>query len=111
MLSHDVAAQLYEYIRRHWHLATDDDADSPLDELRRSAMLQGPVSQSAGPWYTFYCRGGRISDTPTMPALTIARLITVPPTLHTPMCAPVPVKAGLITFDCLAECKVKKGLL
>ena len=57
VLSHDVAKQLYEYIRRHWHLAADDDADSPLDDLRRSAMLQGPVGQSAGPWYAVYCRG------------------------------------------------------
>jgi hypothetical protein len=57
VLSHDVAAQLYEYIRRHWHLAADDDADSPLDDLRQSAMLQGPVSQSAGPWYAVYCQG------------------------------------------------------
>ena len=57
VLSDDVAKQLYEYIRQHWHLATDDDADSPLDDLHRSAMLQGPVSQSAGPWYAVYCRG------------------------------------------------------
>lgn len=57
MLSHDVAKQLYDYIRRHWHLATDDEADDPLDNLRRSAMLQGPVGQSAGPWYAVYCRG------------------------------------------------------
>lgn len=57
MLSHDVAKQLYDYIRCHWHLAADDDADSPLDELRRSAMLQGPIGQSAGPWYAVYCRG------------------------------------------------------
>ena len=57
VLSHDVAAQLYEYIRRHWHLAIDDEADDPLDDLRRSAMLQGPVGQSAGPWYAVYCRG------------------------------------------------------
>lgn len=32
VLSHEVAKQLYEYIRRHWHLAADDDADSPLDD-------------------------------------------------------------------------------
>jgi GR25 family glycosyltransferase involved in LPS biosynthesis len=57
VLSHEVAAQLYEYIRRHWHLATDDEANDPLDDLRRSAMLQGPVGQSAGPWYAVYCRG------------------------------------------------------
>lgn len=57
VLCHDVAKQLYEYIRRYWHLVTDDDADNPLDELRRSVMLQGPVSQSAGPWYAVYCRG------------------------------------------------------
>lgn len=57
VLSRDVAAQLYDYIRRHWHLATDDEADDPLDDLRRSAMLQGPVGQSAGPWYAVYCRG------------------------------------------------------
>lgn len=57
VLSHDVAKQLYEYFRRHWHLATDEDADSPLDDLRRSAMLQGPVSESAGPWYAVHCLG------------------------------------------------------
>lgn len=57
VLSLDVAKQLYEYIRRNWHLAADDDADSPLDDLRRSAVLQGPVGQSAGPWYAVYCRG------------------------------------------------------
>lgn len=40
VLSQDVAAQLYEYIRRHWHLATDDEADDPLDDLRRSGARQ-----------------------------------------------------------------------
>lgn len=57
VLCHDVAKQLYEYIRRHWHLATDEDAENPLDDLRRSAMLQGPVNQSAGPWYAVHCQG------------------------------------------------------
>lgn len=57
VLSHEVAKQLYEYIRRHWHLVTDDEVENPLDNLRRSAMLQGPVGKSAGPWYAVYCRG------------------------------------------------------
>lgn len=57
VLSQDVAAQLYEYIRRHWHLVSDDDVKNPLDELRRSPMLQRPAADSAGPWYAVHCQG------------------------------------------------------
>ena len=59
VLSQDVAAQLYEYIRRdgHWHLVADDELADPIDDLRRSCMLQGPVGASAGPWYAVACKG------------------------------------------------------
>jgi len=57
VLSHEVAKQLYEYIRRHWHLVTDDDAENPLDDLRRSPMLQRPAADTAGPWYAVHCQG------------------------------------------------------
>jgi hypothetical protein len=58
-ISHELAAPLYEYIRRpaHWPLSADEDAANPLDNLRRSCMLQGPVGSSAGPWYAVTCKG------------------------------------------------------
>lgn len=63
-ISHEIAAPLYDYIRRdgHWHLVTDDELADPIDDLRRSCMLQGPVGASAGPWYAVASRGQVAKD-------------------------------------------------
>lgn len=63
-ISHEIAAPLYEYIRRngHWHLVANDELADPIDDLRRSRMLQGPVGASAGPWYAVASKGQVAKD-------------------------------------------------
>ena len=63
-ISHEIAVPLYDYIRRdaHWHLVADDALADPINDLRRSCMLQGPVGASAGPWYAIASKGQVAKD-------------------------------------------------
>lgn len=55
----DIAVPLLYYIRRpeHWHLPADEDSDDPLENLRRSCILQGQLEDNDGVWYSTYSRG------------------------------------------------------